>query len=218
MKAKVYTSKGMGAGTVNLPKQFKEKENLQLLAQAIRVYEDKRHQGTSKVKTRAQVAISKRKIYRQKHTGRARHGAKSAPIFIGGGVAHGPKGIKRELVLPKKMKAKARSVALSIKARQGQVVTVSSLSKIQKTKDAQALFDKIFAKEFKDKKPSQVTIALADANKDRAKVFRNMEETKVILYKDLNAFDVFFGGLLIIDKEVFEKSRSSRTSSKSSKK
>ena len=73
------------------------KANSTLLAQAIRVYGSNSHQKTSKVKTRGEVDGSTRKIYRQKGTGNARHGAKYAPIFVGGGIAHGPTGILKLL-------------------------------------------------------------------------------------------------------------------------
>src|SRR3990167_4620035 len=95
-KADTYSSKGTKQEGVNLPKAlFGEKQNDKLLAQAIHVYRDRQHLGNSKVKTRGEVTATTRKWYRQKGTGRARHGAVSAPLFVGGGVAHGPKGINR---------------------------------------------------------------------------------------------------------------------------
>ena len=105
-----------------------------LLTQAIRVYTARRHPGLSKVKTRGEVIASTRKIYRQKGTGQARHGAISAPIFVGGGVAHGPKGVKRQLSLPKKMRRKALSIALSVKAKEGNLLVVEGISKLKKNK------------------------------------------------------------------------------------
>lgn len=87
-----------------------------LLAQALRVYGSNAHQKTHKVKTRGEVVGSTRKIYRQKGTGNARHGAKYAPIFVGGGIAHGPTGVRPDnLMLPKRMRRRALSVALRAK-------------------------------------------------------------------------------------------------------
>ena len=146
-KLNVYTSKGTQKTSMSLPKKFSEQENMALLAQAIRVYEDKLHLGLSKTKTRGEVALSKRKAWRQKGTGRARHGARSAPIFAGGGVTHGPKGVKTKLGLPKKMRRKALGVALSIKAKNGKVLVVDGLSSLKKTKEAAALLDNISKKE-----------------------------------------------------------------------
>lgn len=91
-------------------------ENVALLAQATRVYEGNAHQKTHKVKTRGEVDGSTRKIYRQKGTGNARHGARYAPIFVGGGIAHGPSGVRPEnLVLPRGMRRRAFAVALAEK-------------------------------------------------------------------------------------------------------
>jgi large subunit ribosomal protein L4 len=89
--------------------------NKTLLSQAIRVYLSNLRQGTSKVKNRGEVNLRKGKVYSQKGTGNARHAAKSAPIFVGGGVAHGPKGVENwNLSLPQKLKHKAIISALSL--------------------------------------------------------------------------------------------------------
>lgn len=86
-----------------------------LVAQAIYIYQENSHVGMSKVKTRGEIVASKRKIYKQKGTGNARHGAKSAPIFVGGGVVFGPRGMKLATKnLNKKMKLKALLGALAI--------------------------------------------------------------------------------------------------------
>jgi large subunit ribosomal protein L4 len=74
------------------------------------------------------VNLTKAKWYRQKGTGRARHGARSAPIFVGGGVAHGPKPRKYTKDMPKKMRRQAIRCALSALARDEQLVFVDSLS------------------------------------------------------------------------------------------
>lgn len=86
-----------------------------LLAQAIYVYQENSHIGVSKVKTRGEVDFTKKKVYKQKGTGNARHGAKSAPIFVGGGVVFGPRGLAlTPKSLNKKMKIKALLGALSL--------------------------------------------------------------------------------------------------------
>ena len=141
-KLNVYTSKGVKKAPVSFPKVFQEKENLVLLAQAIRVYEWKKHPGLSKVKTRGEVVASTRKIYRQKGTGRARHGAKSAPIFVGGGKAHGPRGVKRKLAFPRKMRQRALKIALTMKAKDRAMIVIEEISSLKKTKEAQQLLNK----------------------------------------------------------------------------
>ena len=114
-KVDLYNIKGEKEGKVTLPKEiFETKINKPLLSQAVRVYLANQRDARARAKTRAQVKGSNRKIYRQKGTGGARHGDNKAPIFVGGGKAHPPKGINRRLSLPKKMKQLALKSALSI--------------------------------------------------------------------------------------------------------
>lgn len=94
---------------------FNQEVSPALLAQAIYVYQENSHAGVSKVKTRGEINLTKHKVYKQKGTGNARHGAKSAPIFVGGGVVFGPRGLKlTPKALNKKMKIKALLGALSL--------------------------------------------------------------------------------------------------------
>jgi len=76
IKARTYSAKGRKLADTVLPKIFEEKGNLKLLSQAIHVYRAKEHQGLSKVRTRGEISLTTRKWYRQKGTGRARHGLK----------------------------------------------------------------------------------------------------------------------------------------------
>src|SRR3972149_4980450 len=82
---------GKSAGSITLPQALNNaKINRQLMAQAVRVYLANQRVGNASTKTRGEVEGSTRKIYKQKGTGRARHGAIRAPIFVGGGVVFGP--------------------------------------------------------------------------------------------------------------------------------
>ena len=102
--------------------------NPALLSQAVRIYTSNSHQKTSKVKTRGEVQGSTRKIYRQKGTGNARHGAKYAPIFVGGGIAHGPKGVRPEnMILPKTMRRKALAAAMHLKLNEKAISGISGV-------------------------------------------------------------------------------------------
>ena len=90
-----------------------------LVSQVVRVYRANARQGTSKVKSRGEVSLTKRKMYKQKGTGNARHAAQSAPIFVGGGVAHGPTGLQNwSLTASKAQKQGALISALSWQAPQ----------------------------------------------------------------------------------------------------
>ncbi len=120
---------GKEASQASLPKEiFSTQASDKLLAQYVRVYMANKRQGNASTKTRAQVVGSTRKIYRQKGTGRARHGAKSAPIFVGGGVAFGPKTKDYSLKLNKKQKKKAFFYALTLQHKEGNIVGLQDKS------------------------------------------------------------------------------------------
>ena len=85
-------------------------------------------QGTHSTKTRGEVVGTTAKWYRQKGTGRARHGSRKAPIFVGGGVVFGPKPRKYTKKMPKKMRRLALRSALSAKAAGEQIVVVDELA------------------------------------------------------------------------------------------
>ena len=118
----IYNIEGKEQKTIELPKEvFSVSANPNLLAQAVRVYLVNQRQGNVKVKTRGEVIGSTRKIYRQKGTGKARHGAIKAPIFVGGGVAHGPKQKDYHLKFNKKEKKIALFAALSKKLKEKKI-------------------------------------------------------------------------------------------------
>jgi len=109
---------------------FGIKVDEKLLAVAVRVYLSNQRKGHARTKTRGEIAKTTAKMYRQKGTGRARHGAYSAPIFVGGGVSHGPDGLQNySKVLPEKVRKLALLQALSSKASEKKVVVVSGVNK-----------------------------------------------------------------------------------------
>ncbi|OGM19452.1 50S ribosomal protein L4 [Candidatus Woesebacteria bacterium RIFCSPHIGHO2_01_FULL_38_26b] len=203
LKIPVYTQLGSKKEDMTMPRDWEIKVNRKLLSQAVRVYQDRKHPGFSKVKTRGEVKSSTRKIYKQKGTGGARHGARSAPIFVGGGIAHGPKGVKRKLKLSKDIKQQALKSSLSLKATVGKLYVVEGISKLVKTKDAFNMFGKIALSQKIDKNP-RFTMVLSEKNKDALRTLRNLRDVKTVFYRNLNAFDTFVGGNIIVDKDVLE--------------
>lgn len=134
---KVYDIKGNEKSTLPLSESiFGVKANSQLLAQYTRMYLANQRQGTASTKTRGEVTGSTRKIYRQKGTGKARHGSIKAPIFVGGGVVGGPKPRDYSLQMNKKQKRQALLLALTIKQKEGSLIGLEKeASKIEpKTK------------------------------------------------------------------------------------
>lgn len=200
----VYSAKKSAKETMQTPKEFAEPVNEALLAQAIHVYQDRRHPGLSKAQTRGEVNITKAKIYRQKGTGNARHGAASAPIFVGGGKAHGPKGVKRVLELPKKMRQKALRVAWAAKQSEDKVVIASDLGSIQNTKSAQQLVDRIAQGQGTDGW-RKITLFLSDNNAAQYRYFKNVKDVHPEKYTNANAYSVFRGGLVVVDQEALQK-------------
>ncbi len=115
-----------------------------LLAQAIHIYRENSHRGVSKTKTRGEIDMTKHKVYKQKGTGNARHGAKSSPIYVGGGVAFGPTGYKTSpMSLNQKMKVKALLGILNLYSKEGRLSKIdsSSFTKVS-TKNALNLLGK----------------------------------------------------------------------------
>ena len=180
-----------------LPKEFRVKPNLGLLTQSLRVYEERGHVGLRQAKTRAEVNRTGKKLYKQKGTGGARHGSKRAPIFVGGGVAHGPRPIRKILSLPSKFKALSKSAALSLKATSKELMVVSGVGKIEKTKEvAEFIQHQSYGAEF--------TFAFAEKNAGKLKKVKNLKNVKPILFKDINARDIIVGGTLILDRDIFK--------------
>lgn len=203
-KLSTYTIKGIKKKTgIDLPKDMGADINMRLLAQAIRVYEDRKHPGLSKIKSRSEVTASKKKIYRQKGTGRARHGKISAPIFVGGGKAHGPTGVKRVLFMSKKMKEKALKMAFSLKAKEGKLVIVDGLSALKKTKDVVQMIKQIANSE-KINSKTTFLFALSAKNKDTLLYLRNIKNVVTIPFDSLNAHNIYFANIIVVDKEALE--------------
>ena len=172
--------------------------NQDLLSQAIRVYLSNKRQGTSRVKTRSEVVGSRRKIWKQKGTGNARHGAKSAPIFVGGGVAHGPTGFENwDKSLSKKMKKKALISALSAQAEN--IVVADSFSEIEgKTKQAAQFLKSI------NVTGKKVLMILDAQSADVRTAFNNIP--KVTLMQDalVNALDIAKADSIVMTKKALK--------------
>lgn len=200
----VYDTKGKIIETISLPKEiFGAKMNKQLIAQAIRVYLANKRRGTSSTKTRGEVAGSTRKIYRQKGTGRARHGAIRAPIFVHGGIAFGPKPRDYSLRLPKNMKKAALSSALSAKLREGDIRVVAGLEKIEpKTKSMISVFERL---RIIPKKKTLVVLPLhGDKISPVVKSSRNIEGVFLTEALLLNTYEVLDAATVIFMKDAID--------------
>ncbi|KKR44950.1 MAG: ribosomal protein L4/L1e, large subunit ribosomal protein L4 [Microgenomates group bacterium GW2011_GWC1_41_20] len=199
MKIQTFTLKGTKVEDTNLPKEFGVKTNPSLLAQAIHVYEERSHIGLRKTKTRSEVLRTTKKVYKQKGTGGARHGSRRAPIFVGGGVALGPRPVRRILNLPNDIKNKSKFMTFALKAEDKEVVFVSGISKLGKTKVAMQLLKSLE----KATSAKRFTFVLSETSKEATKALRNLANASYVFYKDANALDIFRGGMIVIDKDIF---------------
>jgi large subunit ribosomal protein L4 len=129
MEVAVTTLEQGDAGTIELsPAVFGQPVRADVLHQVVRWQLAKRRQGTHKAKTRGEIKATTKKMYKQKGTGRARHGAATAPQFRGGGKAFGPKPRDHAHSLPKKVRALGLKIALSSKLADGKLVVLDQAS------------------------------------------------------------------------------------------
>ncbi len=128
MQVAVRNTAGENVGEVVLPDDvFGIEPNVSVMHQALVRQLANRRLGTHKAKTRSEVTRTKAKWYRQKGTGRARHGSRNAPIFVGGGVAHGPRPRKYTQKMPRKMRRLALRSALSAKAAEERIIVLDAI-------------------------------------------------------------------------------------------
>lgn len=194
MKLTTYTKTGAKSKTSTDVNEiiFNSKVNKDLLSQAIRVYLSNQRQGTSQVKTRSAVIRTKKKWFKQKGTGNARHGSRNAPIFVGGGVAHGPKGLTHwRLKLTKRLKAQALVAALS--AQKQNLMVCDAIEDLNgKTKAAAQLFDKM------NLTGTKILVVLAEAKENTLKSMRNLPRVIVTRAVRLNIYEVALADKIII--------------------
>lgn len=192
---------GKAAGSVTLPADlFGAKINKQLMAQAVRVYLANQRTGHAGTKTRGEVEGSTRKIYKQKGTGKARHGAIRAPIFVGGGIVFGPRPRDYSLSFPQKMKRVALASALTSQLKNQNIVVVSGLNGAAKTKVVAGALTAAGA----------VRKTLLVTGKDAETVIRagrNIQDVDILPVSDLNTYSVLMHGKVVFMKEAIGELR-----------
>jgi len=204
----VYDIDGKEQKTVELPSQvFKVTSNPSLLAQAIKVYLINQRQGNVKVKTRGEVIGSTRKIYRQKGTGKARHGAIKAPIFVGGGIANGPKQKDYNLKFNKKEKKTALFSVLSMKLKEKKIFGLDEKALIMKPKTKIVVN---FLKKLNLSDKNNLIIMLKMEKNNLVLAMRNISKMSFVDVNSLNPYLILKNDNLIFIEnalEVFKKSQ-----------
>ncbi len=193
MEVPVINREGQEVNRVELPAAiFKAKVNRGLMHQALVRQLANARRGTHKTKGRGDVRYSTAKIYRQKGTGRARHGSRRAPIFVGGGIAHGPKPRSYRKKMPRQMRRAALRSALSAKAEAGDIIVIDEITMDRpKTKEIATLLRDLVGGDYS----TLLLMAASDENVERSA--RNLPNVKT-----LNALYLNIRDLLGYDKIV----------------
>ncbi len=206
MEATIYNTKGAAAGKVKLSeKAFGLPWNADLVHQVMHSMMSTARQPIAHTKTRGEVRGGGKKPWRQKGTGRARHGSTRSPLWVGGGVAHGPRNDKEYgRKVNKTMKTKAFLTLLSKKYKDGEVLFVESLSfATPKTADAKAALVSLSkAKGFEKlstKRNNAAFIALAKKDANVEKSFRNIGSVVVDEARNLNLLDLLQKTYIVIE-------------------
>ncbi len=198
MKLDVINLDGKNAGSIELSAEMFELEpRADILHRVVRWQRNNAQAGTHKVKTRSEVKYSTKKIYRQKGTGGARHGARSAPIFRGGGIYKGPVVRSHGHELTKKFRKLGLKHALSAKAKAGELVVIENADSEGKTA--------ALAKQVKNLGWKRaLVIDGATVNEAFLKAARNIEGLDILPTMGANVYDILKRDTLVITKAGIE--------------
>ena len=198
MKLKVIKIDGASAGSVELVDDiFGLDPRVDILHRVVRWQRNKAQAGTHKVKTRSETSYSRKKIYRQKGTGGARHGDRNAPIFRKGGVYKGPTPRSHAHDLPKKVRTLGLKHALSAKAKAGALVIIDKATSSGKTAE--------LAKQVKELGWKRaLVIDGAEVNDNFAQAARNIEGLDILPTIGANVYDILKRDTLVLTKAGVE--------------
>jgi large subunit ribosomal protein L4 len=199
MKADVYNFKKEKTGTVELPENiFNIEINKDVIYQVVNAQMSNGRQKLAHTKNRGDVSGGGKKPWRQKGTGRARHGSIRSPLWRGGGITFGPRNEENfSKKINKKIKQKALFMVLTSKVQDKELMIVDTLTIDEpKTKLLAEILSNIF-----DKKQDSVLMAMSQKNENLTKASRNIAKIKTILADSLNVLDLLSFKYLLLDKE-----------------
>jgi large subunit ribosomal protein L4 len=191
---------GGGSGSLDLDDAvFGERFHGPLVHETVRAELAARRQGSASTKTRAEVAMTGAKAWRQKGTGRARAGALSAPQRTGGGVAFGPKPRAFTVKVNRKARRRALRAALTLHAEQGTIAAVDPSGFVPpSTKSAVAALADL-------DRSAGVLVVLSEGEEACARSFRNIADVSVLRVEDVGVADVLGAGQLVISGSALER-------------
>lgn len=197
MKSHIVTLDGKKAGDIELKDSiFGLEARPDILQRVVRWQLAKRRAGTHAVKFRSDIAGSGAKIYRQKGTGRARHGTKKVNIFVGGGRAFGPLPRDHGFKLPKKVRALGLKVALSAKAAAKKLIVIDNLDlKDAKTAALKKKLDKLGL-------ANALFIGGAVVDEGFQKALSNLPNLDVLPSQGINVYDILRRDTLVLSTEA----------------
>jgi large subunit ribosomal protein L4 len=205
MEATLYTQKGTKAGTIELSKDvFGLPWNADLVHEVVRLMNSNARDPIAHTKTRGEVRGGGKKPWKQKGTGRARHGSSRSPIWVGGGITHGPRNEKNfNRKINKKMRTKALYTILSRKFKDGEVLFVENFDiKEPKTKDAKIIMSSLGSikgyEKLASKKQNSAVITLDSKSDAVIKSFRNIGSVSVEEFRTINPVSILNHTYLVI--------------------
>lgn len=198
MKTQVLKLDASAGGEVELNDAIFGLEPRKDLLQRVVVWQlAKRRAGTHKVLTRGEINRTGKRLGKQKGGGVARHGPRSAPLFVGGAKAMGPVNHSHEFSLPKKVRALGLKHALSAKAKDGAIVVLDEAkSAVMKTKDLAAQFDKLGLHD--------VLIVDGEFDMNFAMSARNLSHVWLLPAEGLNVYDILRRDKLVLTRSALE--------------
>lgn len=205
MKTAIYNLKGEKVDTLELPESvFGLKWNSNLVHEVIGSLLSNRRKGTAKAKDRGEVSGGGRKPWKQKGTGRARHGSIRSPIWIGGGVTHGPVSQKNYgRKINKKAKQKALFTILSRVYADGQMIVADEIflnePKTKKAQEALVALSRVKGFEELSKKGTKIIVFPKDRKTGLA--FRNIAGVKPQEFRNINPLDLLSVKYMLLGQE-----------------
>ena len=200
MDVSVKTLDGKAAGKAALDDAIFGVEDIRsdILHRTVRWQLAKRQAGTHKTQTRSEVSVTTKKFIRQKGSGGARHGSRNAPIFVGGGVAHGPRVRSHAHKLPKSIRKMALAHALSSKAKDGALIVLDDAKMDSpKTKDLRGKLAGLGIE-------NALIIGGVSVDDNFAKAARNIPNVDVLPVIGLNVYDVMRRKTLVLTKDAVD--------------